>query len=689
MKEISERTALIPMVRQCLSMSLLLVLCLLGACGGPEADDESNGGDATPEAPPIRADTPLGKAVLDLRRSTEGGSWRGDLEQVLSGWKGPRQPMTDLLRATYRGRGYRPVFLDALWPSPAAAIMVKAVREVPSHGLPHSPYRPKVVVPLYEALALDPEAGAGTLTEPIGDLERLAKLEWQLPRSIYKRPRKNELVPEVRYRPLEKLPELPAVEPEVRCLLELLRDAAVGELREPESAISSRCQIAEASLDQRLMAAREVLAGREAHRASLALLDALLLQAYYTWILDFTIDARVHPFKSLGTVNRVRLPTDSQEALLAALPDFGDAEAVARTLRGAVPEVPQYDLARRALDRYVRLMDSTDTSELRNRGQFEKGATGDAVEAIQRRLAAEAFYEGPINGQFDEATFEGVVRYQRTHGLADGGVVGAQTIESMNIPLEWRVKQLLVSLGSWRESPIVRGGTPDFYVRVNLPAFELRVIRHGEAIRRHKVIVGSNRREEDPLNDRKMWHLHRTQIFDTKINEVVINPTWIVPEAIRIDEIMPKAGENASYLAENNFKKVGDLLVQGPGATNPLGVLKFSLESTDAIYLHDTDKRWLFSETDRALSHGCIRVDQPVELAKFVLGLQGVAPERIDRRIEEGVTLPIKLEAPIPIFIEYNTVGFTDEGEPVFFPDIYHYDVAFWKKRTPITRRFP
>lgn len=679
------------------------VLCVMAvvlvACGGDEEEGENGateahasigGGAEQATAPTIPEDTPLGAAVAAHSKTLKGDIWREHIEAVLSAWRGARQPMTDLIRETYRQRDYSPLFLDGLWPSAAAGVMVEAVHEIPSHGLPASPYRPKVVLPLYSALALDPESRRGTLTDSIGDLERLVKLEIELPRSIYKTPRKSEKVPEVSYRRLKELPEPRPIEPQVRCLLEAVHAATTPGGPGTAKQVAERCDVDESSLEEGLATVREVLGQRQEHAASLALLDAMLVQAFYQWVLDFSIDRRVHPFRSLGPKNRGRLPRERRNVLMKALTHLDDAEAFSRVLLGKLPQDPEYDQTRQALDRYVRLMDSEDLEELRASRRLEKGDEGEAVEALQRRLAAEGYLEDShINGSFGEATHAAVVRYQRTHQLADGGIVGDDTVRSLNIPMEWRVKQLIVALGRWRESPISRRGAPDFHVVVNLPAIELEVVEQGKTIRRHKVIVGSNRRAEDPLNDGVVWHQHRTKIFHTIINEIVLNPNWIVPQAIRVDEIEPKIRENPNYLAENNFTKVDDLLVQGPGETNPLGVVKFSLESTDAIYLHDTDKRWLFSEINRDLSHGCVRVNEPVELAKFVLARQGVDAARIDSRIKSGATLPIKLETPIPIFVEYRTVGFTDDGDLIFYRDVYDYDVAYWKKRTPITRRFP
>ncbi len=651
--------------------------------GGETSDAEGDGSQAAVTRDP----SPLGNIAKGLRRDMDGATWRGPLEEVLGRWRGKRQPMTDLLRETYKQRGYRPVFLDGFWPSDTAAALVQAVREVPSHGLPHSPYRPKALIPLYDSLALDPSAAEGTLTPTVGDNERLAKLEAEMPRSIYKRPRKSEKVPEVRYRPIRDLPELEPVTSGVRCLLDITHDAAASGRAVDEPA-AAKCRSGAKSNAAAAELVKSVIEERAARRAELALLDAMLLQAYYTWVIDFDLDYRVHPFKANGPSNRERLPRENRDVLIKTLEGIDDAAQFRKALLARIPDAPEYDRTREAFARYVGYLDESELDELRATGRLEKGDNGDAVKALQRRLAAEDYYDGEANGDFDEVTHDGVVRFQKNHQLAAGGVVEADTVEALNIPFEWRIKQLMVSLGRSRESAIHRRDVTEMYIRVNIPAFELRVVENGDITKIHKVIVGSDRRFEDPINE-ITWHARRTKLFDTTLNEVVLNPTWIVPAAIVIDEIEPKARANPMYLENNNFRKVGDLLVQGPGATNPLGVVKFSLESTDAIYLHDTDDRTLFREVVRAFSHGCIRVHEPVKFAKFLLHRQGVTSEKIDGRIEAGGTLPIKVESPIPIFVEYDTVGVNETGDVRFFRDIYSYDVGYWKKRTPITRRFP
>ncbi len=128
----------------------------------------------------------------------------------------------------------------------------------------------------------------------------------------------------------------------------------------------------------------------------------------------------------------------------------------------------------------------------------------------------------------------------------------------------------------------------------------------------------------------------------------------------------------------------GEFLIQGPGARNALGRVKFLLEKTNAIYLHDTDKPWAFDKAERALSHGCMRVHKALDLAKYVATTRaGLDDDRFSRILDSGNTRVLELEQPITVYTDYNTVGLSDAGEVIFYEDIYGYDKAFWRGKLP------
>ncbi len=641
-----------------------------------------------PPAPPVPSDE-VARALAETLKRTD---WAPHVESALATFPKSREAMARLVRRVYAERGGKPVFLDALWPAAGAAELVRAVREVPAHGLPHSPYCPGVLFPLHDRLALDPAAGQGSLTRPADDLERLSDLEWQYVRSIYKTARKEERVREVVCPgpPAAPATAPPALDAPARCLLEQAAAALRSPPGEPFAAVLAKRCPPESASPAAHEAALAAVRGRGEQLAALAQLDAWLVQAFFQWVLDFRIDYRVHPFLGNGPATRARLPEEQADALLKALTPVGAGAPLGDTLRAMVPGTPAYGHARAALVRYVRLADAEPAPPALAPGfRAKAGDSGPGVEALQRRLAAEGFFSEAPSGTFGDATRAAVEAYQRTHGVDPTGTVGARTVESLNTPFSWRVRQLLVALGRLRESPLARKGTPDFFLRVNLPAFALDVFEKGAVVRTQKVIVGSNALVKDPLNGDTLWHQRRSKIFETEVTEVIIHPTWIVPELIRLQEVTPKKEADAEYYAKNNFREVGRLLVQGPGPTNPLGKVKLNLAATDAIYLHDTDKPWLFKEHPRDFSHGCIRVEQALDFAKFLLERQGTAAEEVDRRVAAGATYPIAMKPPVPIYIEYNTVDFTPSGEPIFYADLYEFDTWYWKKRTPIVRRLP
>jgi len=168
-----------------------------------------------------------------------------------------------------------------------------------------------------------------------------------------------------------------------------------------------------------------------------------------------------------------------------------------------------------------------------------------------------------------------------------------------------------------------------------------------------------------------------------------VNPTWILPKRVEVGELKSSLEKDPGYLDKQNIKKVKlssgtEVFIQGAGDGNVLGKVKFLLEASNAIYLHDTDKRYLFKNQRRDFSHGCIRVDGAIDFARWLLGRAGFSEEEVDRAFRQEVTQRgFELKRPIPLVTEYMTVDLIDEARPVFYGDIYGYDAAFFERRLP------
>lgn len=308
------------------------------------------------------------------------------------------------------------------------------------------------------------------------------------------------------------------------------------------------------------------------------------------------------------------------------------------------------------------------------------------VAALRRRLAVEGYATGgpaadALSPTYDEALADAVREYQRRRGLEPDGVVGGKTLDELNVSAAERVRQIEANLERWRWMPKDLGSR---HVLVNVPRFELHVVEGGEEVMRMRVVVGEE--------------LNATPMFSDRMQYVVFNPYWNIPASIAGEEVVPALQRNRSYLAANDMEVVrgweggqvlgswvapsvaaqaadessGIRIRQRPGPANPLGQIKFLFPNEHAIYLHDTSAGHLFDETVRLFSHGCIRIEKPVELAAWALGKtqSEVRAMMASGSTDEWTSLPRE----IPVHILYYTVAVDDDGKVLFFDDFYGID---------------
>ena len=220
--------------------------------------------------------------------------------------------------------------------------------------------------------------------------------------------------------------------------------------------------------------------------------------------------------------------------------------------------------------------------------------------------------------------------------------------------------EIIANMERWRWLPRDLG---DERVEVNIPDFELAVVRNGEVTHRTRIIVG---KETTP-----------TPIFSNALQYIIVNPYWNVPPSILNKEMLPKANGDVAAIAASGFDvsyRRGKLVVrQPPGERNALGRIKFMFPNDFSVYLHDTPSRNLFAASHRAFSHGCMRVDAPFALAEAVLGPGGGWSESRVRRLIGGSERYINLSKPLPIHIEYFTAYVDEGGRIVLRPDLYGY----------------
>ena len=340
----------------------------------------------------------------------------------------------------------------------------------------------------------------------------------------------------------------------------------------------------------------------------------------------------------------------------------GDPEMV---LAGLAPLEPAYQRLQAALVRYRAIVAAGGWPRVPEAGKLMLGDSDPAIAKLRRRLIAEDFLPADATGTEFDAALEGAVRrFQADHGIAVDGRVGHDTYVALNVPAGARLEQIRDNLERWRETP---RDWPATRIEVNVPAAWLTVIEHGAAGLSMRAIVGAEQ--------------HPTPVLRARMNAVLFNPPWNIPASIIRKEILPHARRDPHYLDRNHYVYVGATgrspLQQLPGPDNALGRIKFELPNIYDVYLHDTPTHPLFSRVIRTLSHGCVRLEDPRDLALYVLagGKTAWSLDDIDGAIAQGDTRRVPLAHSIPVYLLYWTAFVDPDGAVEFRDDIYGRDL--------------
>jgi murein L,D-transpeptidase YcbB/YkuD len=260
-------------------------------------------------------------------------------------------------------------------------------------------------------------------------------------------------------------------------------------------------------------------------------------------------------------------------------------------------------------------------------------------------------------------------RFQARHGLTPDGVLGPRSRAALNVPVTARINQIIANLDRWRYiAPAIQ---PTRF-EVNTAAGLADLVVDGTPVLSMRAITG---KPDLP-----------TPMLASAINEVIINPTWTVPASIIKSEIRPALRRNPHYLADNNMRWIDGRLVQSPGPKNSLGNFKFNFPNPFTVYLHDTPATLLFKLDERARSHGCVRLERPLDFAEQLLVDNPDWPrEKIEQAIPDGKTIRIPLKQKMPLVITYWTAFVDSEGVFNFREDIYGRDARFVEALSPQT----
>jgi len=364
--------------------------------------------------------------------------------------------------------------------------------------------------------------------------------------------------------------------------------------------------------------------------------------------------------------------------------------------------------------------------------KFKPGDKSPVFKKITERLEQLGYLnkETIVTDRFDSVLVNPVKNFQKAHGLIDDGTIGKPTIDKLNTTPAEYIEKIKLSMERLRWSTY---SDTSRYILVNIPDFYLHLIENGQE--KFNIRVCTGKKKPANFEDRMKVYLKnhnwrsRPDNWETpqicgQVTHLVLNPTWTVPPSIIKEEIYRETIKDSLYLIKKNFKvfrngkevnaanvnlkkyspnKVPYTFVQDPGAGNALGKIKFMFRNKFGIYLHDTPSRGPFSNSVRAVSHGCIRVEKPFQLAEYLL--KGHSKWNIDYiKLETGFAVPdntkiaefklkrselragssygkstdVRLEQNIPVFVDYYTAWVDDNGI-VNFRSMFTGKTKFWQ----------
>ncbi len=358
------------------------------------------------------------------------------------------------------------------------------------------------------------------------------------------------------------------------------------------------------------------------------------------------------------------------------------SQQIAAVIKELRLQHPTYDHLKKGLGRYRTIAREGGWPLLAEGPKLQEGARESRVVMLRQRLKVSgdiSSLSADTSTVYGRELVEGVKRFQKRNGMEADGVVGASTLRTLNVSVAHRIDEIRLNLERCRW---FLGDLEPTCILVNVADFTLRYVENGSNRWSTRVIVGKPGRE--------------TPLFRADMQYVILNPQWVIPPTILAKDALPALRKSSSYLSHKNLRIIASngsvvdpasvnwsqysagtfpyRLQQSAGDQGSLGRVKFMLPNPYIVYLHDTPHKELFNESTRTFSSGCIRVQNPVDLAALVLrDSVRWSKERILAAIKGGKTKTIFLSKWIPVYILYQTV--TDEGgELHFLDDVYNRD---------------
>jgi murein L,D-transpeptidase YcbB/YkuD len=396
----------------------------------------------------------------------------------------------------------------------------------------------------------------------------------------------------------------------------------------------------------------------------------------------------------------VRESKDENHSDITLLAESKNAGQLKGAFQQLQPSHPQYAKLQKALQYYRSLekLYAFSAPTIRTGGRIKPFERHPAIVLVRKKLSATDLHEYTIakdsitgladSHYYDEALVAAVKIFQERHGLEADGIIGEKTIKFLNQSFHEKADVIALNMERLRWLPENLG---DHFITVNIPEFKLRIYKQEKQTLEMKVIVGSIQ--------------NATPVFHDSLEHVVFSPTWTVPPSIMTAEIFPRLVKDSLYYAEKNFlfykngieidpaterwDSITNVyqyrVVQKSGSDNSLGLVKFVMPNNMSIYLHDTPDHRPFAKTYRALSHGCIRLDDPAQLAEYLLQEQkGWDAPAIDKAMNAYKPTPVALTKHYQVHLQYNTVWVDDNGNINFREDIYGHDKRQLQQLKPV-----
>lgn len=343
---------------------------------------------------------------------------------------------------------------------------------------------------------------------------------------------------------------------------------------------------------------------------------------------------------------------------------------------------PQYYLLQKAMFRYQDILAKGGWDSIPEDNNLEKIGINAVSIPLKNRLEAEGYLSNKTTYSMDDLK-ESLKLFQANNGLAATGNLDSLTLKALNISPQHRINQLKLNSERWMNEPF---NMVKYYLFVNAADFSMKVVRNDTVRLQMKIIVGRPYRP--------------TPVFHARLTHLIFNPTWNIPPTILKNDILPIVRNNRSYLRKKhirvfrtvdgkryqvsinsvNWKRISAEnfpyeLIEDPGPSNPLGVVKFMFPNSHNVYMHDTPSKELFNETSLTFSSGCIRLSKALDLANYLLkNAKGWDEEQINKTVKKGKTLTVLMPEPIEVYIEYFTAWVDEHGVLQFRNDIYNKD---------------